>query len=301
MDAGGLPAPDATTDFALDGENGESNRKRLSEAFESYLGAMEKFYNQYLYVPAGKYLVGAKNPKNIELPEQTFFTQDIYIGKFPVTNALFEIFVHKTGYVTTAEKKGVGTVYFGRYQKLIDKKTGMARSIWKAVHHKETIEGACWYQPFGPGSSLYGKKGHPVVQISIEDAIMFASYIGKRLPTEFEWEAAARTQQGHPLPWGDVWDDAKCNMEHTGLADTSPVEAYMAYENPLGIADTLGNVFEWTLDEYHPPIEGDKSLSPHHIVKGGSFTSDSKVKLFNRFIFKPDFTANIIGFRCLAD
>ena len=300
-DEGGLSVSDETTDFPMDGEQEAQDKKRLSEEFESYLGAMEKFYNQYLHVPAGKYRVGAKNPKNIEIPEQTFFTPGIYLGKFPVTNALFEIFVNKTGYITTAEKRGFGTVYFGRYQKIIDKKTGLARSVWQATYHKETVSGACWHQPFGPGSSLHAKKGHPVVQISLEDALMFASYIGKRLPTEFEWEAAARTQKGTALPWGEVWDDAKCNMEHSGIADTSPVEAYMSCENELGIADALGNVFEWTLDAYRPSVAGEKPISPHHIVKGGSFISDNTVRLFSRFMFKPDFTANIIGFRCLAD
>jgi formylglycine-generating enzyme required for sulfatase activity len=75
----------------------------------------------------------------------------------------------------------------------------------------------------------------------------------------------------------------------------------MSCENDLGIADALGNVFEWTLDAYRPSVAGEKPISPHHIVKGGSFISDNTVRLFSRFMFKPDFTANIIGFRCLAD
>ena len=298
--SGGLSVPDDDDSFKLDEEMDLTDKKRLSEQFDSYLGAMEKFYNQYMRVPAGKYIVGAKHPKRNDIPEQTFYTPEIYMGKFPVTTALFDIFIQKTGYVTTAEKLGYGTVYYGRYQRIVNPKTGRAKSVWHATYTKKMVEGACWYQPFGPGSNLHNKKGHPVVQVSVEDAIMFASWIGKRLPSEFEWETCARTLKGHVLPWGDHWQEESCNIETTGVADTTEVNTYSELENELGIADTMGNVMEWTTDEYRPTFLGSEKAA-YAIAKGGSFISDNQIRLCSRFMFKPDFTSNIIGFRCVAD
>ncbi|MBU0995802.1 MAG: formylglycine-generating enzyme family protein, partial [Proteobacteria bacterium] len=297
---GGLPIEDDQEEFKLDDDGDTENKKRLSEQFESYLGAMEKFYNQYLRVSAGKYIVGTKHPKPSEIEEQTFFTPEIYVGKFPVTNALFEVFVNKTGYITTAEKRGYGNVYSGKFQKKTDPKTGITKSVWNATYKQKTVNGACWYQPFGPGSNLHNKKGHPVVQISLDDANMFAAWIGKRLPSEFEWEAAARTEKGYILPWGDEWENEKCNTENLGIADTTSVETFIDHENALGICDTIGNVLEWTVNECVPPYFSNKN-SAYYIAKGGSFISDNTVRLYTRFMFKSDFTSNILGFRCVAD
>jgi formylglycine-generating enzyme required for sulfatase activity len=124
------------------------------------------------------------------------------MGKFPVTNALFEVFVENTGYVTTAEKAGFGTVYHGRLCKEVDNKTGAVRFRCNGTVQSKTVEGAFWYQPFGPGSTLHLKRTHPVVQVSLADATAFAAWTGKRLPSEDEWEAAARTEMGYVYPWG---------------------------------------------------------------------------------------------------
>jgi len=179
----------------------QADHKLLAEAFDGYLGAMERFYNQYILIPKGAYTVGGGigtqglSERRIRLPE-------FYMGKFPVTNALFEIFVEKTGYRTTAEKEGYGVVYNARRKKEVDPRTGRERFVWNSAVVSHRVEGACWYQPLGPGSTLHRKRNHPVVQVSLEDAAAFAAWTGKRLPSEAEWEAASRSKKGHLYPWG---------------------------------------------------------------------------------------------------
>lgn len=282
------------------GEDDEIEKARLlAEEFNSSLAAMDKFYNQYIIIQEGEYIVGSKRPKKDEKLGQVVHLSPFYIGKFPITNALFEVFVEKTGYWTTAEKLGYSTVYYGRSQKTIDKKTGLKRLIWNSAIISKTVEGACWYQPLGPGSTLYNKKKHPVVHVSLEDAIAFAAWNGKRLPTEDEWEAASRTANGYVFPWGNDWKKDSCNIEESSIADTAPVDKYIELANDFGIVDTIGNVLEWTSDTSEPPsyVKGNVK---YYIVKGGSWISGNDVKLFSRFTLEPESHSNILGFRCVA-
>jgi len=260
---------------------------------------MERFYNQFLLIPEGQYKVGSSVPKRDERPEEIVHLPAFYVGKFPVTNTLFEIFVEKTGYVTTAEKVGYGTVYYGRLCKEVDDKTGVIRFRCNGTVHSKTVEGAFWYQPCGQGSTLYRKRDHPVVQVSLEDALAFASWTGKRLPKEDEWEAAARSAQGYVYPWGNEWNGDACNIEDNEVADTTPVDTFKELTNQLAIVDTLGNVLEWTSDVF-PSIEKPRDSSRHYIVKGGSWVSGKDIRLFNRFKVKADAPSNILGFRCVA-
>ena len=272
----------------------------LAEEFNDSLAAMDKFYNQHILVPGGEYIVGNKQPKKDERPEQIVALSPFYMGKFPVTNALFEIFVEKTGYRTTAEKLGYGTVYYGRCQKTVDERTGMEKSVWNSALINKTVEGACWYQPLGPGSTLNNKKKCPVVQISLEDAMAFAAWTGKRLPTENEWEAASRTANGYVFPWGNEWQKDTCNTEESYMGETTPVDKYMEYENDFGIVDTIGNVLEWTMDRSGLPYS-EKNGSVLNIVKGGSWISEDNLHLSTCFKSEPESHSNILGFRCVAD
>lgn len=282
-------------------ENTDGNkRKRLAEIFDGYLGTMERFYNQYLVVPAGNYRLGSKSPKKEERPEQTVRMASFYMGKFPVTNALFEVFVEKTGYITTAEKAGFGTVYYGRLHKETDNRAGTVRFRCNSTVQSKTVQGAYWYQPFGPGSTLHLKKAHPVVQVSLADAMAFAAWTGKRLPSEDEWEAAARTEKGYIYPWGDDWQADACNTEDVAVADTTQVDTFQEMTNMFGMVDTLGNVLEWTSDIFpsaHNPSDSDR----YRVAKGGSWVSGKNVCLFSRFKVKADAPSNILGFRCVAD
>ena len=281
-------------------EDDEIRKARLlAEEFNSLLGARDKYYNQYILIPQGEYTVGNLQPKKDARLEQVVHLSPFYIGKFPITNALFEIFVEKTGYRTTAEKSGFGTVYRGRFQKRVDEKTGLERTTWNSALVKNTVEGACWYQPLGQGSMLHNKRNHPVVQVSLDDAMAFAAWTGKRLPTEDEWEAASRTAHGYVFPWGNDWEKDSCNIEESSIGDTTPVDRYIAFANEFGIADAVGNVLEWTSDRYEPSSYA-KNESQYYICKGGSWISGSDIRLFSRFQFEPDSPSNILAFRCVA-
>jgi len=219
---------------------------------------------------------------------------EVYIGLYPVTNSLFEIFVEQTGYITSAEKMGYGRVYYSRFKK------NTTTSTWNKNAGSQDIKGACWYKPFGPDSSLHGKRNHPVVQISVDDAMAFASWIGRRIPTEAEWESAARTDLGYKYPWGNEFNPDAFNIEQTGLSDTSAVDEYDAFANEFKIADMLGNVMEWTSDMENPPIKSKKNTK-YCVAKGAAWNAKDDVTISSRALFKPGFTSNTIGFRCISE
>ena len=279
-------------------EKDYSDEERLlADEFNNMLSEMDRYFNQYILIPKGTYLYGGRDTKRNGRPVEYVDIRKFYFGKFPVTNALFEIFIEKTGYLTTAEKRGYGTVYYGRYQNIVDHKTGQKTLIWNSALETKVIEGACWYQPAGPGSTLYNKRNHPVVQVSLEDAMAFARWTGKKIPTEAQWEAATRTLKGCQYPWGKEYRSGYSNIEDSYIGDTTPVDKYPEGENSLGIMDILGNVMEWTVDVYNP--SGDKHSSLY-ILKGGSWISGNDLSLYDRSFSDPDATSNILGFRCIA-
>jgi len=270
------------------------NARELAEHFDDFLGEREKKFNAYMIIPAGTYTIGTEKSLKSSLALQPFDMPKVYMGKYPVTNALFEIFIEQTGYVTTAERKGVGTVYHSRFKKQGGKVT------WSKQAGSSIVKGACWYQPSGPGSTLYGKRNHPVVQISVDDAFAYASWIGRRLPTEAEWEVAARTDMALKYPWGNQFDPGALNIESSGLADTSQVDDYDHAANIFGMADMLGNVMEWTADTQPPPFAGRKARL-FNVAKGGAWNAKDSVTISSRGLFPSDTTANIIGFRCISE
>jgi len=268
--------------------------KEMANHFDETLGDREKKFNAYIKVPAGTYTVGTQKALKASLELQQFEMPLIYLAKYPVINSLFEIFIEQTGYVTTAEKKGFGTVYHARYSKKGNKTT------WRKEAGLKEIKGACWYHPNGPGSSLHGKRNHPVVQISVEDAIVYASWIGRRLPSEAEWEAAARTDLGLPFPWGNTFNPAALNIESSGYSDTTPVDEYDDFSNEFGVTDMLGNVMEWTQDSQYPPFKTRKKTK-YNIAKGGAWNATDKLTISSRGLYRQDFTSNTIGFRCISE
>jgi len=278
----------------------EKQKRLLAERFDGYLGAMERYYNQYIIVKKGNYQVGADASGEDVLNRQQVLMANYYMGKYPVTNALFEVFIERTGYKTTAEKLGYGYVYHGRFRKVVDPNTGFTSSIWNSTYTREKVKGATWFQPLGPGSTLHKKRNHPVVQVSIQDARTFAAWTGKRLPTEIEWEAAARSNAGFRYPWGNEWIEGFCNFENSGVSDTCPVDHFPHSTNEAGIADLLGNIMEWTSDECDPkyPLE---TPARFFIAKGGSWVSPEQTTLYSRSRLNANFTSNTLGFRCLAD
>ena len=270
------------------------NARELAEQFDDTLGEREKKYNAYVTIPAGTYTIGTEKALKSSLALQPFDMPKVFMGKYPVTNALFEIFIELTGYVTTAERKGVGTVYHCRFKKQGD------QVCWTKQAGSSTVKGACWHQPTGPGSTLHGKRNHPVVQVSVEDAFAYASWIGRRLPTEAEWEAAARTDLALRYPWGNEFNPMALNIESSGLSDTSSVDDYDHAANSFGMADMLGNVMEWTADSQAPPFATRKPKL-YNIAKGGAWNAKETITISSRGLFTPDFTSNTIGFRCISE
>jgi len=194
----------------------KSKRKNFSSLKSSINSDLKKLFKK------------EKNPENIIIADSNIFdltqdAQDNLTGFFfdafkkkdtgdsfrPVINSLFKIFIEETGYITSAEKTGFGRVYYSRFKK------GAMGSKWNKNSGSEDIKGACWNQPTGPDSSLHGKRNHPVVQVSVDDAFMFASWIGRRLPTEAEWESAARTGLGYKYPWDNKFNQNTLNMKRS--------------------------------------------------------------------------------------
>jgi len=138
-----------------------------------------------------------------------------------------------------------------------------------------------------------------VVHVSVEDAMAFAAWTGKRLPTEGEWEAATRDADGYAFPWGNDWKTGSCNIEKSAIADTTPVDRFTEFAGDLGIIDAVGNVLEWTLDTCEPPSHV-KNGSAYQVVKGGSWISGNDIRLSSRFRWNAESPSNIVGFRCVA-
>lgn len=204
----------------------------------------------------------------------------------PVTNARFAAFVLATGYRTVAERFGWSTVFRGLLADPSSAPSGGGTTWWSA------IDGACWYAPEGAASDISARADHPVTHIAWEDAAAFCAWAGGRLPTEAEWEHAARGGLADPrFPWGDQEPDDTaffpCNIfqgrfpeENTaadGWIGTSPVGSYAA--NGAGLFDMAGNVWEWTSEPFRIRSASRNAAARNEIaqrekqklMKGGSF------------------------------
>jgi len=219
-------------------------------------------------VAGGSFLMGSDRFYPEERPVRKVSVASFLMDRTPVTNARFACFVQETGYVTTAERAPDPAAYPGvnaallRAGSLVFRKTDGLVDLREPHQWWAYCIGANWRRPLGPGSDLAGLDDHPVVHVTTEDAQTYATWAGKRLPSEAEWEYAARGGlDGADFAWGDelapggrmlanYWQGAFPwqNTLEDGYERTSPVMTYPA--NPYGLFDLIGNVWEWTADWY---------------------------------------------------
>ncbi len=296
------PTPLEVLSKYIEADEAVNQQDLLRETQEEFINQiLERFMPKFIKIPAGHYLVGSASPKGLEPPLRKVMLQEFYLGQAPVTNDLFDMFVRETGYATDAEEAGYGIVFEGRCTNKRDPETG--REIFSLTRGTiaRHVSGASWRHPAGPGSSLEGRHNHPVVQVSHHDAMAFAAWAGKRLPTEEEWEAAARGASGQLFPWGDTWLADLGNFEAACLGGTSPVEHFgRKAMSPYGIYDLLGNVAEWTSTVHAGQADTPEGRATEkiYILKGGSWITGSIVTTAWRQIERGNYWANTIGFRC---
>ncbi|MFN8492368.1 MAG: SUMF1/EgtB/PvdO family nonheme iron enzyme [Caldilineaceae bacterium] len=244
----------------------------------------------WVIIPEGKFLRGSDKGKDAsasdtELPQQRLVLPEYRIARAPVTVAQFEKFVKATHYKTTAEQQGAAMVCIA--------------FKWEA------IRGAYWLHPRGPKSEVRQKSNHPVTCISWFDAVEFCKWAKVRLPSESEWEKAARGPDGLIFPWGNAAPNGVyCNF-NLNAGDTTPIDAHAQGASPYGCLDMAGNVWEWTntrwVEHYADYTERvDKALDPSdpRVLRGGSFTSDvADVRCARRNWDYPDLKNFDVGFR----
>jgi serine/threonine-protein kinase len=223
-----------------------------------------------------------------EGPQRQVALDAYAIDRHEVTNALFAKFADATGFRTTAEQDGSGWV---RRQK---------DGVWGW----ENVKGATWRAPGGPGTSAV--PAHPVVQVSWADASAYCTWAGGRLPTEAEWEKAARGPDRRRYPWGDQWDTTRATARHA-LKGTAAVGSHPAGASPYGVHDMAGNVWEWTADWYAPDYYAQSApqnpkgpaAGVERVVRGGSWLNEPFfLALTHRVEGRPQARANNLGFRC---
>jgi formylglycine-generating enzyme len=269
---------------------------------------------------AGAFLMGTDGPDGYgadgEGPVHDVRLRPFSIDPVAVTNARFAAFVEATGHVTDAERYGWSFVFGGLLPDDFPETRGVAHAPW----WREVPE-AAWNHPEGPQSNLDGRDRHPVVHVSWNDAAAFCAWSGARLPTEAEWEYAARGGlEQHHFPWGDELEpggEHRMNVfqgrfpgENTcadGYAGTAPVDAYPP--NGYGLRNMTGNVWEWCADwfaaEYYAASPADDPDGPaagtHRVMRGGSYLCHpsycNRYRVDARSASAPDSSTGNVGFR----
>lgn len=297
-----------------------------------------------LWIPGGTFLMGSDDHYPEEAPAHRVRVDGFWMDRAPVTNEAFARFVEATGYVTEAERPPDPRAYPGILPEMLyagslvftspPGPVGLSdfRNWWRFER------GADWRHPLGAGSGIEGLEDHPVVHVSWTDAAAYARWAGKALPTEAEWERAARGGlEGAVYAWGDelepagrpmanVWQGEFPwqNLERDGWRRTAPVGAFPP--NGYGLVDMIGNVWEWTSDWYRPrhPAEEAKACCiprnprggseresldpsigiPRKVIKGGShLCAPNFCRRYRPAARQPetiDTSASHLGFRCVV-
>jgi formylglycine-generating enzyme required for sulfatase activity len=218
-------------------------------------------------IPAGPFTMGYDQGLDDEKPPHQVDLPEYQIDLFETTNAQFAAFVDATGYQTEAEQAGSSRIW---------------RDEWTD-----------------------GEDNHPVVRVSWQDAIAYCEWAGKRLPTEAEWEKAARGPEGFSYPWGNEYEAGKANDRNSGIRGTVAVGSYGDGASPYGVFDMAGNVREWTADAGYFPYPGNNIPSGYYgdtlrVLRGGGwFDNPPDLRTTRRNPTAPSAANWDIGFRCV--
>jgi sulfatase modifying factor 1 len=216
-------------------------------------------------IPAGEFTMGRDDGDDDERPAHTVFLDAFEIDRTEVTNEQFQQFVDQSGYLSDAEQAG---------------------------------ESYTWR------NYAQDKPQHPVVLVTWSDAVAYCEWLGKRLPSEAEWEKAAKGTEGFAYPWGDEWALDKANTEESGCRGTTIVGSFPQGASPYGVMDMAGNVAEWTTDWYEA-YPGSTFASPYfgkkyRVIRGGGWFSEAHlVRTTERSASSEDLRNDDVGFRCV--
>jgi sulfatase modifying factor 1 len=305
----------------------------------------EDFFKGMIAIPGKTFRMGSDRHYPEEAPTRTVSVDGFWIDSFPVTNAQFRAFVESTGYVTFAEIAPEAKDYPGARPEMLRAGSMVFNPPIHPVDLQDWSQwwtfrfGANWRRPYGTGSSIKGLDDHPVVHVALKDALAYAAWAGKTLPTEAEWEFAARGElDGAEFAWGDELTPGGREMANTWFGDfphenlskrrykrTTPVGSYPS--NGYGLYDMIGNVWEWTIDWYaatRDAVEGccpprnprgareDDSFDPRQpqiriprkVIKGGSHLCApnycQRYRPAARHAQPVDTSTSHIGFRCVV-
>jgi formylglycine-generating enzyme len=298
-----------------------------------------------VWIPGGTFVMGSDQHYPEEAPAHPVSVGGFWMDRHTVTNQQFARFVAKTGYVTVAEQTPDPADYPGAKPELLVP----ASTVFRQPPHRVDLRnhynwwtyvpGADWRHPQGPGSSIRKKPDHPVVHVAFQDVQAYARWVGKQLPTEAEWESAARGgldaaefAWGEELTPGGRWmantwqgEFPIQNTKEDGYEGTAPVGSFPP--NGYGLLDMIGNVWEWTTDWYQThsetshacctvdsPRGGDRERSydpqlphvriPRKVMKGGShLCAQNYCRRYRPAARMPqpiDTSTSHLGFRCIV-
>ncbi len=282
-------------------------------------GKRNRLEQAFVQLPASVFRMGSEdadvNTADQEGPIRDVKVEAFEIATTTVTNAQFSDFARDTGYQTDAERVGWSFVFHHLYKKEGRRQADTQNQVevapwWVAA------KGACWRRPFGSGSNIRSLQEHPVVHTTWKDAKAFCSWAGCRLPTEAEWEFAARGGlDQNRFPWGNelepngrhccnIWQGEfpNSNTVADGYAGTAPVNAYQP--NGYGLFNMAGNVWEWCEDWFGTNHQSSQ-FRTGKVLKGGSYLCHesycNRYRVAARYANAPNASTGNCGFRVVVD